>query len=256
MERIGHYDRRQARPGRVGSHAAPSSTRRPASRRTRSTSPTSTRSTPPSMRLREAFPAWRATSLSKRVRDHVPGPRAAGRPQGRRRRRHHRAARQGALGRDGRGRSAASRTSSSRLRHPEPAEGRLQRAGLDGRRRLLDPPAARRGRGHHPVQLPGDGAAVDVRERDRVRQHVRAQALGEGPGRVARARRAAPGRGRARRRVQRRPGRQGGRRPDPRAPRHPRGELRRLDADRALHLRDTGRGTGSGCRRSAARRTT
>ena len=39
-------------------------------------------------------------------------------------------------------------------------------------------------------------------------------------------------------------------------PRHRRGQLRRLDADRALHLRDRHRGTASGCRPSAARRTT
>ena len=40
------------------------------------------------------------------------------------------------------------------------------------------------------------------------------------------------------RRVQRRPRRQGRRRPDPRAPAHRRRVVRRLDADRALHLRD------------------
>ena len=40
------------------------------------------------------------------------------------------------------------------------------------------------------------------------------------------------------------------------APGHRRGQLRRLDADRALHLRDRHRRTASGCRRSAARRTT
>ena len=61
---------------------------------------------------------------------------------------------------------------------------------------------------------------------------------------------------RPRRRVQRRPRRQGGRRRDPRAPRH-RGRLvRRLDADRPLHLRDRDQGTASGSRRSAAPRTT
>ena len=41
---------------------------------------------------------------------------------------------------------------------------------------LLDPPAARRRRRHHAVQLPGDGADVDVPDRDRVREHVRAEA--------------------------------------------------------------------------------
>ena len=55
---------------------------------------------------------------------------------------------------------------------------------------LLDPPAARRGRRHHPVQLPGHGAAVDVRQRDRVRQRLRAQAEREGPVGLAAPRRA------------------------------------------------------------------
>ena len=107
-----------------------------------------------------------------------------------------------------------------RLRHPAPAEGRLLRAGGHRRRRVLDPPAARRRRRHHAVQLPGDGADVDVRQRPRVRQHVRAQAEREGPVGVAVHRRAA-GRGRAAPGLlQRRARRQGGRRPAARAPRH------------------------------------
>ena len=81
-----------------------------------------------------------------------------------------------------------------RLRHPAPDEGRLQRAGQHRRRRLLDPPAARRGRRHHAVQLPGDGADVDVRQRPRLRQHVRPQAEREGPVGVAVPRRAAQAR--------------------------------------------------------------
>ena len=67
---------------------------------------------------------------------------------------------------------------------PSP-EGRLLRAGLDGDRRLLDPPAARRRRGDHALQLPGDGAHVDVGARDRMREHVRPEAVGEGPVRLA-----------------------------------------------------------------------
>ena len=75
---------------------------------------------------------------------------------------------------------------------------------------VLDPAAGRRGRRHHPVQLPGHGADVDVPDRHRLRQHVRAQAVREGPVGVAAAGRAV-GRGRAaRRRVQRGAGRQGG----------------------------------------------
>ena len=138
-----------------------------------------------------------------------------------------------------------------RLRHPAPAEGRLQRAGGDRRRRLLDPPAARRRRRHHAVQLPGDGADVDVRQRPGVRQHVRAQAEREGPVGVAAARRAARQGRAAAGLLQRRAGRQGRRRPAPRAPRHRRRQLRRLDADRQVHLRD-GHGerqAGAGARR-------
>ena len=48
-------------------------------------------------------------------------------------------------------------------------------------RRLRDEPASgRRLRRHHAVQFPVDGAAVDVSGGDHVRQHVRAQAVGEG----------------------------------------------------------------------------
>jgi hypothetical protein len=101
---------------------------------------------------------------------------------------------------------------------------------------LHHPPAAGGGGGYHPVQLPGDGPDVDVPAGDRRRQHVRAQAVGEGPvgvaagGRVAGRGRPAPGG------VQRGPRRQGGRRPDSRASRHRRRLLRRLDPDRPLHL--------------------
>ena len=85
-----------------------------------------------------------------------------------------------ALGRD----RPRAREPRVRLRHPEPAQGRLQRAGLERRRRLPDPPAAGRRRRHHAVQLPGDGADVDVRDGHRLRQHVHPQAVREGPVRV------------------------------------------------------------------------
>ena len=139
---------------------------------------------------------------------------------------------------------------------PQPAQGRVQRAGLGRRRRLPDPPAARRGRRHHPVQLPRDGPDVDVRDRDRRREHVHPQAVREGPvgvdlpgGPARRGRRAG-------RRLQRRPRGQGRRRRHPRAPGHRGGLVRRLDADRPLHLRDRDAGTASASRRSAAPRTT
>ena len=63
------------------------------------------------------------------------------------------------------------------LRRAAADEGRVQRAGFDRRGRLPDPSAVgRRGR-HHALQLPGHGADVDVRQRHRHWQHVRAQAL-------------------------------------------------------------------------------
>ena len=109
-----------------------------------------------------AFPAWRATSLSKRTEimfqirnlvEHAP-PRAGG-PA-------HRRARQGPIRRARRDRPWP-REPRVRVRHPAPAQGRLHRAGLDRRRRLPDPPAARRRGRDHAVQLPGDGPDVDVR---------------------------------------------------------------------------------------------
>ena len=116
---------------------------------------------------------------------------------------------------------------------------------------VLDQAAGRGGRGHHPVQLPGHGADVDVPDRDRLRQHVRAQAVGEGPVRVAAARPPVGRGGTARRRVQRGARRQGrGRRAaDP--PGNRRGQLRRVHADRPVRLRDRHqqRQAGAGARR-------
>ena len=111
-------------------------------------------------------------------------------------------------------------------------------------------------RRHHAVQLPGHGADVDVPGRDRLRQHVRAQAERARPVGVDAGRRAV-GRGRpAGRRLQRRARRQGRRRRAARPPRRRGGLVRRLDADRAVHPRAGHRATASGCRPSAAPRTT
>ena len=52
----------------------------------------------------------------------------------------------------------AARGDRVRVRDPDAPQGRLLRAGVDRHRRVLDPPAGRRRRGHHPVQLPRDGA--------------------------------------------------------------------------------------------------
>ena len=139
---------------------------------------------------------------------------------------------------------------------PQLLKGEHERAGLDGHRRVLDPPAARRRRRHHAVQLPGDGADVDVGAGARVRQHVRAEAVGEGPVRVDLLGRAAQGGRRARRRLQRRPRRQGrGRR---RCSSTPTSRPSASSARRRSPSTSTrpARRTASGCRRSAGRRTT
>ena len=202
-----------------------------------------------------AFADWRALSLSRRTELFFRIRKLARRaPRGHREAAHGRA-RQGALRRDGRGRPRA-RGDRVLLRHARAAEGRFLRAGLDGDRRLLDPAAARRRRRHHAVQLPGDGADVDVGAGARVRQHVRAQAVREGSVGLDVRRRAPQGSGRSGRRLQRRARRQGRRRRAARAPGHRGGLVRRLDADREVRLRDGNEGTASACRRSAGRRTT
>ena len=99
-------------------------------------------------------------------------------------------------------------------------------------------PAGRRLRGHHAVQLSGDGADVDVSGRARLRQHVHPQAVGARPDDEPAHGRAAARGWSSRRRLQRRSRRQGGGRRDPRPSGHQGGVLRRIDADRALHLRD------------------
>ncbi len=128
----------------------------------------------------------------------LPHPRALQRPPRGPRAPAHRRARQGALGRDGRGRPRA-RGDRVLLRDPDAPQGRLHRAGLDGRGRLLDPPAARRRRRDHAVQLPGDGPDVDVGAGARLREHLRPQAVREGSLGVASHRRAARRGRRARR---------------------------------------------------------
>ena len=131
--------------------------------------------------------------------DPVRVPRGAGAAQGRARRGDQRRARQGAVrrARRGRARPGGRRV---RVRDPAPAQGRLLGVGVDRHGRALDPPAARRRRRDHAVQLPGDGAHVDVPGRDRVRERVRAEA--ERPRSVGvAAHRRAVGRGRAARRA-------------------------------------------------------
>ena len=136
-----------------------------------------------------AFETWGKASLAQRAR--VMFAFRELRPRPRRRAGADRLlrARQGPRRRQGRG-APRPRGGRVRLRHPPAAEGRVLRRGLDRRRRPLLPPAARRLRRDHPVQLPGDGADVDAPGGDRGRQHLRPEALrarplGLGPDRRA-----------------------------------------------------------------------
>ena len=121
---------------------------------------------------------------------------------------------------------------------PQPAQGRPLPRRRHRRRRLQPAPAAGRGGRDHPVQLPGDGPAVDVRERDRLRERLRPQAQREGPVRGDVPGPAVAGGRPARRCLQRGPRRQGVRRRAAAPPRRLRRQLRGLHPDRPLHLRD------------------
>ena len=147
----------------------------------------------------------------------------------------------GAHGRDGRG----------RVRDPDDDAGADPRGRLAQHRRRDDPAAGRGVRGDRPVQLPGDGAVLVPSVRDRVRQHVRAEALRAGAAdpaahiRGARRARAPGGRRQPRQRQPR------GRRRDPRAPGHRCRVVRRLGAGGADRLRAgrQGRQARAGARR-------
>ena len=143
-----------------------------------------------------------------------------------------------------------------RLRHPASDEGRIHRRRRPRHRHLFDAPAARRRRRHHAVQFPGDDPDVEVRARDRLRQRLHPEALGARSRRADDARRADDRGGPAGRHPQRRQRRQGSGRRHPRRSRHQGRRLRRLLADRAIHLRARGRAPASARSASAAPRTT
>ena len=63
---------------------------------------------------------------------------------------------------------------------PTLLKGEFSEQASIGRRCLFDPAAARCRRRDHAVQLPRDGPDVDVGAGDRVRQHVRPEAVREG----------------------------------------------------------------------------
>ena len=141
----------------------------------------SRRSTAAVRAARAAFPAWRATSLAPSLGDPVPDPQPGRRAPARYRRPP-----------DRRSTARSPRTPSAR----SPAGSRTSSSPAGSRRLLkggfseqastgvdvysIRQPLGRRGR-DHPVQLPGDGPDVDVRQRDRLRQHLRPQAVREGP---------------------------------------------------------------------------
>ena len=197
-----------------------------------------------------AFPAWRDTSIAKRQQVMFAFRELLNARNGELAAILTERARQGDLGCRGRDR-ARTRGRRARLRHAGLHEGRVLRERLDGHRRLHAAPARGR-RGHHqPVQLPGHGAAVVLPARDRDGQHRGAEALREGPERRRVAREAHAGGRPARRRAQRRARRQGRRRRAAAPPHRPVDLVRRLDADRAVHLLD-GHGqrqAGAGARR-------
>ena len=131
---------------------------------------------------------------------------------------------------------ARPRSGRIRLRHPASDEGRIHRGRRSRHRHLFDAPAARRRRRHHAVQFPGDDPDVEVRAGDRLRQCLHPEAVG------ARSRRADDAGGiddrggPAARHPQCRQRRQGSGRCHPRRSRYQGRRLRRLVADRAIHL--------------------
>ena len=133
--------------------------------------------------------------------------------------------------------AARPRSGRVRHRHPASAEGRVHGRRRPRHRSLFHAPAARRRGRHHAVQLSGHDPAVEVRTRDRLRQRLHPQAVRARPRRADAAGGAVHGSGTAGRHPQRRQRRQGSGRRDPRPSRHRGHRLRRLDADRRIHLR-------------------
>ena len=124
-----------------------------------------------------AFPAWRDTPPLKRARDHVPLQGTAGAERGAIAAlitEEHGKVFDDALGEFQRGVEVVEYACAA----PELLKGEHAKNVGTGDRFLVRVPAARRGGRHHAVQLPGDGPDVDVPDGDRLRQHLRAEALG------------------------------------------------------------------------------
>ncbi len=122
------------------------------------------------------------------------------------------------------------------LRRPASNEGRIHRRRRPRHRHLFDAPAARRGRRHHAVQLPRHDPLVEALPGDRLRQRLHPEAVRARSRRADAARRTVRRGGRPSGHSQRRQRRQGRGRRDPRRSRHFGHRLRRLDADRPVHL--------------------
>ena len=133
---------------------------------------------------------------------------------------------------------------------------RLHRAGRLGHGHLVDPPAARRGGGHHAVQLPDHDPVLDGRHGGGLRQRLHPEAVGEGPQRADAAGRAVRRGGRAGRHLPGAERRQGRGRCAAQASRRAGDLLRRLDGDRRVRLSHRARSATNACRRCAAPRTT
>ena len=144
-------------------------------------------------------------------------------------------ARQDLRRRQGRGRARA-RGRRVLLRHRPSHARRLHRAGRLRHGHLVDPPAGRRGGGHHAVQLPDHDPVLDGRHGGGLRQRLHPEALGEGPERADAAGRAVRRGRRAGRHLPGAERRQGRGRCAAQASRRAGDLLRRLDGDRRVRL--------------------
>ncbi len=188
-----------------------------------------------------------AQDADRRARAHLPQvPAADPREHGRAGRHPHGRAGQDAA-RCRRRRVPRPRSGRARRRHRQPAAGRAGQQRGQRRRHLHAAAAAGRVRGHHALQLPGHDPAVDVPDGHRLRQHLRAEALGAGPdGHHAPVRARAGGR-HSGRRAQRRARRRGGGQRDLRPPGHQGDLLRRLDQGRHACLQPRHAQPASAC---------
>ena len=184
-----------------------------------------------------AFPSWADTAGPGPRRGHVPLQGGARGPRRRAHRARHGRERQDARRGPRRG-APCDRGRRALVRWADPPARHGARPDRERDRRGARAIPRRRRRGHLPVQLPDDGAAVDAAARARRREHLRAEAVPAHPA-VGGARARAAGRGRpAARRREPRPRRPRARRGAAGPPARRRRELRRLCGRRAPRLWD------------------